>query len=201
MVAGRRPQIVVAGAGFAGYHCLRTLERLLPPDAADLVAVNPADYMLYVPLLPEVVGGDPGAAPGRRAVADPATAHPGRARRHRGRSIVAARTCTVVDVERRPRPLAWDRLVLACGSVTRLLSVPGVADHAKGFKSIAEAIYLRDHVLRQLELAEVTDDPAERAARCTFVVVGAGYTGTEVVGQGVLLTKDAMRQFPGLSPA
>jgi NADH dehydrogenase len=90
-------------------------------------------------------------------------------------------------------------LVLACGSVTRLLAVPGVADHAKGFKSIAEAVFLRDHVLRQLELAEVADDPAERAARCTFVVVGAGYTGTEVVGQGQLLTRDALRQFPGLS--
>jgi NADH dehydrogenase len=199
VVAGRRPQVVVAGAGFAGYHCLRTLERLLPPDAADLVAVNPADYMLYVPLLPEVSAAT--LEPRRVAV-------PLRTRLPRTRVMlgnvgvvdVAARTCTVVDVERRPRTLAWDRLVLACGSVTRLLSVPGVADHAKGFKSIAEAVYLRDHLLRQLELAEVTDDPAERAARCTFVVVGAGYTGTEVVGQGVLLTRDAMRQFPGLSP-
>jgi NADH dehydrogenase len=113
---------------------------------------------------------------------------------------VAARTCSVLDIERRPRTLQWDRLVVACGSVTRLLSVPGVADHAKGFKSIAEAIHLRDHVLRQLELAEVATDPAERAARMTFVVVGAGYTGTEVVGQGQLLTRDGVRQFPGLRP-
>lgn len=195
---GRRPRVVVVGAGFAGYHCLRTLESRLPPGAADLVAVNPADYMLYVPLLPEVAASilEP------RRVAVPLRSGLPRTRVVLGNTAgvdVAARTCTVVDVERRARELTWDRLVLACGSVTRLLSVPGVADHAKGFKSIAEAVFLRDHVLRQLELAEVADDPAERAARCTFVVVGAGYTGTEVVGQGQLLTRAALRQFPGLS--
>jgi NADH dehydrogenase len=104
---------------------------------------------------------------------------------------LAESTCSVLDIERRQRTLHWDRVVVACGSVTRLLSVPGVAE---GFKSIAEAIYLRDHVLSQLE-------PAEGRAiqpRTTFVVVGAGYTGTEVVGQGQLLTRDALRQFPGL---
>src|SRR4029453_18953730 len=85
-------------------------------------------------------------------------------------------------------------------SGARLLSAPGVTDHAIGFKSIAEAVYLRDHVLRQLELAELAEDPAERAARTTFVVVGAGYTGTEVAAQGQLLTGAALRHFPGLSP-
>jgi NADH dehydrogenase len=190
---------VVVGAGFAGFHCLRTLEKRLPPGAADLVAVNPADFMLYVPLLPEVAA----------AILEPRhVAVPLRARLPRTRVVLgntaeinlAARTCSVLDIERRRRTLQWDRLVVACGSVTRLLSVPGVADHAKGFKSIAEAVYLRDHILRQLELAEQASDPAERAARSTFVVVGAGYTGTEVVGQGQLLTRDALRQFPGLRP-
>jgi NADH dehydrogenase len=102
-------------------------------------------------------------------------------------------------VEGRESTLSWDRLVITSGSVTRLLSIPGVAEHAKGFKSIAEAVYLRDHVLRQLELAEQTDDPAERAARATFVVVGAGYTGTELVAQGQLLALDALRPGSGLT--
>jgi NADH dehydrogenase len=52
-----RPRVVVLGAGFAGYHCLRRLERRLPADTAEVIAVNPADYMLYVPLLPEVTAG------------------------------------------------------------------------------------------------------------------------------------------------
>jgi NADH dehydrogenase len=197
--AGDRPRVVVVGAGFAGFHCLRTLESRLPTGAAELVVVNPADYMLYVPLLPEVAA----AILEPRRVAVPLRAQLPRTRVVLGTTAEidpSARTCTVVDVERRPRALTWDRLVLACGSVTRLLSVPGVADHAKGFKSIAEAVYLRDHVLRQLELAEQASDPAERAARATFVVVGAGYTGTEVVGQGQLLTEEALRHFPGLRP-
>jgi NADH dehydrogenase len=196
---GRRPRIVVAGAGFAGYHCLRTLESRLPPDAAELVAVNPADHMLYVPLLPEVAA----------AILEPRhVAVSLRARLPRTSVVLGnvagvdlqAQTCTVMDIEGRPRTLSWDRLVVACGSVTRLLSVPGVGEHALGFKSIAEAVYLRDHVLRQLELAEQAEDPVERAARTTFVVVGAGYTGTEAVGQGHLLTQEGLRQFPGLRP-
>ena len=81
--------------------------------------------------------------------------------------------------------------MLAAGSVNKLLPIPGVAEHAHGFRGIAEALYLRDHITRQIELADATDDPEERAARCTFVVVGAGYTGTEVAAQGVLLTDAA----------
>jgi hypothetical protein len=77
----------------------------------------------------------------------------------------------------------YDRLALTAGSVNRLLPIPGVAAYAYGFHSIAEAIYLRDHITRQLELAEVATDPHERAARWTFVV-GAGDTGTEVTAHG-----------------
>jgi NADH dehydrogenase len=192
--------VLVVGAGFAGYHCLRTLHRRLPPEEAELVLVNPTDYLLYVPLLPEVAGGvlDP------RRVAVSLRGKLPRARLMLGQAVsvdLTGQTCTTVDVEGRQRTLDWDRLVLTSGSVTRLLSIPGVAEHAKGFKSVAEAVYLRDHVLRQLELAEQATDPAERAARMTFVVVGAGYTGTELVAQGRQLTEAALRNRPSLSPA
>jgi hypothetical protein len=193
-----KPRVLVVGTGFAGYHCLRTLERVLPADAADLVAVNPTDYMLYVPLLPEVAGGslDP------RRVAVPLRPKLPRTRlvqAHATGLDLSARTCTAVDVEGREQVLEWDRLVLTAGSVTRLMSIPGVAEHAFGFKSVAEAVFLRDHVLRQVELAEQADDPAERAARATFVVVGAGYTGTELVAQGLQLTRSALRGRSGLA--
>ncbi|MEV8437712.1 NAD(P)/FAD-dependent oxidoreductase [Actinosynnema sp. NPDC051121] len=193
-----KPRVLVVGTGFAGYHCLRTLERVLPADAAELVAVNPTDYMLYVPLLPEVAGGslDP------RRVAVPLRPKLPRTRlvqAHATGLDLAARTCAVVDVEGREQVLEWDRLVLTAGSVTRLMSIPGVAEHAFGFKSVAEAVFLRDHVLRQVELAEQATDPAERAARATFVVVGAGYTGTELVAQGQQLTRSALRGRRGLS--
>ncbi|MEU4804734.1 NAD(P)/FAD-dependent oxidoreductase [Actinosynnema sp. NPDC023587] len=183
-----RPRVLVVGTGFAGFHCLRALEKALPPGAADLVAVNPTDYMLYVPLLPEVAGGS--LDPRRVAV-------PLRPALPRTRLVLAhatsvdpdARTCTAIDVEGRSQVIDWDRIVLTAGSVTRLMSVPGVAEHALGFKSVAEAIYLRDHVLRQIELAEQDGDPA----RTTFVVVGAGYTGTELVAQGQQMALAAAR--------
>jgi NADH dehydrogenase len=88
--------------------------------------------------------------------------------------------------------------VIAVGSVNKLLPVPGVSEYAHGFRGIAEALYLRDHITRQVEMAGTATDPAERAARCTFVVVGAGYTGTEVAAQGVLHTGELVRPWPHL---
>jgi NADH dehydrogenase len=194
-----RTRVVVVGAGFAGYHCLRRLERLLPAEAAELVVVSPIDYMPYLPLLPEVGAGivDP------RHIAVPLWATLSRTRLLPGTVVgvdFAARTCEIEDIEGRRRRIVWDRLVLAPGSVSRTLPLPGIAEHAVGFKTIAEALYLRDHILSQLELASVTADPAERRARCTFVVVGAGYTGTKVASQGQLFTQVARRHYPHISP-
>jgi NADH dehydrogenase len=90
-------------------------------------------------------------------------------------------------------------MLLAVGSVNKLLPIPGVAEHAHGFRGLPEALYLRDHVTRQIELAAATDDPAEHSARCTFVVVGAGYTGTEVAAQGTLLTDSLVAARPALA--
>ena len=95
--------------------------------------------------------------------------------------------------------VGYDRLILTVGSVNKLLPIPGIADYAHGFRSIAEAMYLHDQIIRQLELASVAADPEERRARCTFVVVGAGYTGTEVAAQGQLLTTRLARTLPGLA--
>lgn len=69
--------------------------------------------------------------------------------------------------------LAYDRLVLSVGSVNKLLPIPGVTEYAHGFRGLPEALFLHDHVVRQVELAELTQDPAEQRARTTFVVVGA----------------------------
>src|SRR6202012_4294369 len=130
------------------------------------------------------------------------------ARGLRGARLVVG-TVTSIDPQR--RAVSWSapgggsgqatyaRLILAAGSVNKLLPVPGVADYAHGFRTIAEAIYLRDHITRQVEMAEVAADKAEREARCTFVVVGAGYTGTEVAAQGQLMTTRLAKKIPGLA--
>ena len=196
-MTGSRPRIVVAGGGFAGFHAARKLGKL-GKGRLDVVLVNPTDYFLYLPLLPEVTAGilDP------RAVAAPLTSAC-RSVRHVLGAVTGidldARRVSVRDPERNELTIGYDQLVVALGSVNKLLPVPGVTDHAHGFRSLAEAIYLRDHLLRQLEIADASDDPAEREARCTFVVVGAGDTGTEVAASSQLLTGIAVRRHAGLS--
>jgi NADH dehydrogenase len=98
-----------------------------------------------------------------------------------------------LDPEGQHHEITYDRVVLAAGSVHKILPVPGVSDYAQGFRGVPEALYLRDHIIRQIDLAALCEDPEERAARCTFVVVGAGYTGTEVTAQGQLFTRDLAR--------
>ncbi|MFC4588488.1 NAD(P)/FAD-dependent oxidoreductase [Sphaerisporangium corydalis] len=192
-----RQRVVIVGGGFAGFTAARHLSRIAK-GAVEIVLINPTDYFLYLPLLPEVAAGilDP------RKVAIPLS-RGSRGVRHLLASVdrvdVEGRRVECTDAEGGHRELRYDRLVIAIGSVNKLLPVPGVAEYAHGFRSIAEALYLRDHLIRQIELADATDDAKERTARCTFVVVGAGYTGTEVAAQGQLLTRDVERHRPGLA--
>src|SRR5215212_2439748 len=186
-----RPRVVVVGSGFAGFTCIRELEKRLGPEDAELILVSPTDYLLYSPLLPEVAAGamDP------RHVVVPLHGALKRARVVLGYATgvdLDMRTCTVNPPNAPERVLEWDRLVLAPGGVTRSFPIPGLAEKARGLKSLGEAMYLRDHVLQQLELADASDDPDERRARCTFVVVGAGYVGTEFTAQTQHFTRKAL---------
>jgi NADH dehydrogenase len=196
---GSMTSVVIVGSGFTGFECARQLARKLRKQqngsaSVDISIISPVDYMLYTPLLPDVAGGLVDA----RFVAIPlANALRGvQAIRGRVDSVdFAARTVTFTDPEERSSSLSWDRLVLTPGSVTRLFDVPGLAEHARGLKSTAEALYLRDHVLEQLELADVDDDPGRAAARRTVVVVGASYSGTELVMQLRALADSAAKQM------
>ena len=175
-------RVVVVGSGFAGFHTCRALERLLPAGAAEVTVVSPTDYLLYSPLLPEVAAGvmDP------RHIVVPLAQGLTRTVPLLGFAVdtdLDRRQVSVLQPDGQTRQVDYDRLVLCPGSVTRELDVPGLSEHALGFKALTEALYLRDHVLQQLELANTTADPVERATRCTFVVVGAGYAGTEFLAQ------------------
>jgi NADH dehydrogenase len=192
-----RHRVVIVGAGFAGFTAARTLARLAGAST-EIVVINSTDYFLYLPLMPEVLGG----------VIEPRHIRLSLPRRLRGTRFVLG---TVNHVDAARKTVSWsgpegsagqesfDRLILTAGSVNKLLPIPGIADYAHGFRTINEALYLRDHIIRQLELASVATDPAERTARCTFVVVGAGYTGTEVTAYGERLTRQLAETLPDLA--
>jgi len=186
-----RPRIVVVGAGFAGYRAARHLSRAAR-GRADVTVLNPTDHFLYLPLLPQVATGV--LEPRRITVSLPGTLRDARlVLGEADRVDLDGRAVHYRDPEGGTGVLPYDRLVLAVGSVNKLLPVPGVAQYAHGFRGLPEALYLRDHITRQLELAATEEDPA---ARCTFVVAGAGYTGTEVTAQGRLFTDALQRARP-----
>jgi len=191
-----KARIVVIGGGFAGFETAHGLARRAR-GAAEVVLLNSTDYFLYLPLLPEVAAGV--LDPRRIAVSLPRTLRDvqvvvGNA----DGADLAERTVHYTNPEGGTGVLPYDRLVIAAGSVNKLLPIPGITEYAHGFRGIPEALYMRDHVTRQIEIADATPDPAERAARLTFVVVGAGYTGTEVAAQGPLMTQALIDRHPRL---
>jgi NADH dehydrogenase len=186
--------VVIVGSGFTGFECARRLARRLRKTDVDVTIISPVDYMLYTPLLPDVAGGVVDA----RFVAIPLAGTLKGVRAIRGRVDrvdLEDHRLQFTDLEHRTRELSWDRLVLTPGSVTRLFDIPGLAQYARGLKSTAEALYLRDHVLEQLELSCLEEDTEMAKARRTIVVVGASYSGTELVLQLRALAHAAAKQM------
>lgn len=191
--------ILVVGAGFAGLYAATGLKRLAR-DGHRITVVNPENFMQYQPFLPEVASGtiDP------RAVVVPLRS----ALRH---CEIVVGTVERVDHESRramtriadgsERALAYDVVVLAPGSTSRVLPIPGLAENGVGFKTVQEAIHLRNHVLSRLDVAAATTDPERRRAALTFVFVGGGYAGVEALGELEDLARDAMRTYPSLAPS
>ncbi|NUP19566.1 MAG: NAD(P)/FAD-dependent oxidoreductase [Streptomyces sp.] len=201
MITVTRPRILVVGAGFAGVGCVRRLERKLSPDDAEITLVTPSSYQLYLPLLPQVASGV--LTPQSIAVSLR------RSRRYRTRIIpggaigvdLAAKVCVVRTITDKIVNEPYDYIVLAPGSITRTFDIPGLTDNAYGMKTLAEAAYLRDHVISQLDLADASQDPDERARRLQFVVVGGGYAGTETAACLQMLTHNAVKRYPRLDPS
>jgi NADH:ubiquinone reductase (H+-translocating) len=186
--------VAIVGSGFTGFECARRLAHRLRKSDVDVTIISPVDYMLYTPLLPDVAGGvvDP------RFVTIPLAGTLNGVRKIRGRvdSVdLDQHRLVFTDLEQRSCDLSWDRLVLTPGSVTRLFDIPGLARHARGLKSPAEALYLRDRILEQLELSTLEDDARLAQARRTIVVVGASYSGTELILQLRALASAAAKQM------
>jgi NADH dehydrogenase len=177
---------LILGGGFAGSY----VARLLGKRGATMVSRE--NFMLYTPILPEAASGtlEP------RHVVVPLRMmcrHAGRAH-----SLDAAGRIVQVESEVGAAEIHYERLVLALGAVARTLPIPGLAEHGLGFKSLADAIHLRNHVLRQLELADAALTAKDAKRHLSFVFVGAGYAGVEALAELSDLLRDTSRFYPRL---
>jgi NADH dehydrogenase len=195
-VDGRRAKggILVVGGGFAGAY----VARLLGKRGCTIVARE--NFMLFTPLLPEAASGtlEP------RHVVVPLRQMCPHAELVLGHATGLDRERAVVEVENaegRNLEIGYDQVVFAVGAVPRTLPIPGLAEHGLGFKDLADAIALRNHVLRELEAAGAEPDPERIATHLGFVFVGAGYAGVEALAELADLVRDALRYYPMLRGA
>ena len=192
-MAGRRTArggTLIVGGGFAGSSVAREVGR------RGATIVSPENYMVFTPLLPEAASGtlEPrhvvvplrAMCPHAELVLGRAVAHDGADRR------------VQVQTEEELFWIGYENLVVAVGAVSRTLPIPGLAEHALGFKDLTDAIRLRNHVLRRLEAASATTAPGHRRRELTFVFVGAGYAGVEALAELSDLVRDALRYYPDL---
>jgi NADH:ubiquinone reductase (H+-translocating) len=188
-------RVVILGGGFGGLTAARKLERILPAHAAKVTLVNDVNFMLYTPLLPGAAGGtlEP------RHVVVPLREELRDTELYLGHVLGAdpvQRTVRVRTTEGGEEELHYDQLLVALGSVSRILPIPGLAEHAWGFKTLAEAIALRDRIVQTLERAETVEDDAARHALLTYVVVGAGYAGLEGIAELEDFAVDVLDLYP-----
>jgi NADH:ubiquinone reductase (H+-translocating) len=182
---------LVLGGGFAGGYVARLLGK------AGATVVSPENFMLYTPMLPEAASGtlEP------RHVVVPLRIMCPHADLLLGRATALDEEARLVRVvtEDEELDVGYKQLVVALGSVSRTLPLPGLAEHGIGFRTLADAIHLRNHVLRELEAAAAAPEDSER--HLTFIFIGAGYAGVEALAELSDLVRDALRYYPELRTA
>ena len=185
-----RGGVLILGGGFAGAYVARLLGR----HGATIVSRE--NFMLYTPLLPEAASG---TLEPRHTVVPLRVMCP-HAELLLGdlKAVDLVARTAAIEAEGGPQTIAWREIVFALGAVPRTVPVPGLADHGLSFKSLPDAINLRNHVLRELEAADSEQDDAARRAHLSFVFVGAGYAGVEALAELSDLVDDALRYYPRL---
>ncbi len=178
-----KKRILILGGGFAGVYAARHLEKSLRPDEASIVLINQENYWVYQPLLPEVISGLVGltdvVSPIRQLCPKVELVM------REVQKIDLANKVVTVSPGFRPRllELPFDYLVIALGGISNFCGTPGMVEHVKPFRTLADAVSLRNHMIRTLEEAEIETDADLRRKLLTFVVAGGGFSGVEVVAE------------------
>jgi NADH:ubiquinone reductase (H+-translocating) len=194
-------RVVVLGGGFGGVYTALHLERLAARGTpVEVSLVNRENYLVFQPMLAEVVAGDVGildtVSPLRQLL--------------RGTDVFV-REIEGIDLERRvvtlgagltpqTHELAFEHLVLALGNVTDFRGIPGLPEHAMPFKTLADAVRIRNHVIHVLEQSSVVRDPEVRRTMLTFVIAGGGFSGTEVAAALNGFVRRTARDYRSIAP-
>ena len=194
--AKTRKRIVIVGGGFAGVECARQLESELGDDPGiDLVMINEDNFLLFTPMLPQVVSG----MIETRHIVTPIRTICKRTRFFEGRVKGIdpyAKTITVWGGGGAGRlTIHYDFAVVALGSEANFFGMPDVESNAFTMKTLNDAAELRNRVIDMLERAENETDPVLRRHLLNFVVVGAGFAGIETAGELMDLLHDAHRHY------
>jgi NADH dehydrogenase len=197
-----RKRVVILGGGFAGVYTAQYLEKALGRrDDFEITLINKENYFVFQPMLPEVISGSIGLLD---------TVSP--IRRLLPRTNLHVRDVESIDLTNKKiatspgfRPhahiISYDYLVLALGNVTDFRGLRGLPEHALPFKNLADALYLRNHVIRALEEAAIEDDDMElRRQLLTFIVAGGGFSGVEVVAELNDFVREVARNYRGIDP-
>ncbi|MEU9831428.1 FAD-dependent oxidoreductase [Streptosporangium sp. NPDC048047] len=194
--------IVVVGGGYVGLYTVLRLQHTLRKELRDgsvrITVLTPESYMTYQPFLPEAAAGNISprhvVVPLRR-VLNKATILNGKVTKidHASKKVTFAPNVGT------GHEIGYDIIVMAAGSVSRTLPIPGLADAAIGFKTIGEATALRNRVLGLLDRAESDDDEELRRRALTFVVVGGGFAGVEALAELEDMSLDAVRYYRNIT--
>lgn len=192
-------RILIIGGGYVGMYTALHLQSKLGRREASVTVVDPQPHMTYQPFLPEAAAGNVEprhvVAPLRRTLkrCNVLTARVTEIN-HENRAV------TVENAEGASETLEYDKLVVALGSVSRLLPIPGLAEHGIGLKTVGEAIYLRNHVLAKMDAASNAFDPELRRRLLNFTFVGGGYAGTEALAELEDMARYATRYYDNIEP-
>jgi NADH:ubiquinone reductase (H+-translocating) len=193
-------RIVILGGGYVGLYTALGLQRKLKAGEASVTVIDPQPHMTYQPFLPEAAAGaiEPRhvVVPLRRVLKRCHILNVPVVRiEHARRAVTVQKPGGVLD------EIGYDVLVVALGSVARVLPIPGLVERGIAFKTIAEAIYLRNHILSKLDEAAATDDPEARRRMLTFTFVGGGFAGIEALGELEDMARYATRYYKNLEPS
>src|SRR5271169_1821681 len=195
----KQPQIVILGGGFGGMYCALELERALARGLnADVLLVNKENFFLFTPLLHEVAASDLDIT----NIVNPVRKLLRRVKFFGGdvESIDLANKRVGVShgEEHHHHDLAYDHLVVALGTVTNFYGIPGLEKRAMMMKSLGDAIYLRNKLIENLEVADFDCCAAQRNPLLTVVVAGGGFSGVETMAGINDFLREALHFYPNL---